>query len=387
MATRTTTTRTTRAAPEPSADPSAVPTLEDLVTAYRDCRRNKRNSASALAFEQHVERNLAALYRGLLDGTYSPGPSVCFVVMHPKPREVWAADFRDRIVHHLLYNRIAPRFHARFIAASCACIPGRGTLYAGQHLEHDVRAITHNWSRPAFYLKCDLANFFVAIDKRVLFDQLARHVTEPWWLALARQVLFHDPRPDVDVRSPAHVLARVPPHKSLFNAPVHCGLPIGNLSSQFFANVYLNGLDQFIKHQVGARRYVRYVDDFILLHESTAWLRDAHDAIEAFLPERLGANLNPRKTILQPIARGIDFVGHIVKPWRREVRPRIVTAALRRIEDMPAPDVVQAVNSYMGLLRQSPAAHHQRALVANAARKRGHCVDAALTKAFNRGAP
>ncbi|HBO82067.1 MAG TPA: reverse transcriptase, partial [Cupriavidus sp.] len=136
-----------------------------MVAAYFDCRRRKRNTHSALVFEQRLERNLRDLHDELMDGSYKPGRSICFVVTRPKPREVWAADFRDRVVHHLLYNQIAPRFHASFIADSCACIPGRGTLYAAERLEAKVRSITQNWVHPAWYLKCDLANFFVSIDK------------------------------------------------------------------------------------------------------------------------------------------------------------------------------------------------------------------------------
>jgi hypothetical protein len=384
MATRTTTTRTRRAERGLSADPNAaLPTFEALLDAYLDCRRTKRNSVSALAFEQYLERNLIDLHTELLEGSYRPGRSVCFVVLKPKPREVWAADFRDRIVHHLLYNRIAPRFHARFIAASCACIPGRGTLYAGKRLEHDVRSVTANWSRPAFYLKCDLANFFVAIDKVVLFEQLRRQVSEAWWLELARLVLFHDPRENVDVRSTSRLLALVPPHKSLFNAPDNTGLPIGNLSSQFFANVYLDDLDQFVKHRIGARRYVRYVDDFVLLHESAQWLDQALHAVEGFLP-CIGARLNPRKTILQPIDRGIDFVGHVIKPWRRTTRPRTVATALRRLEHVAAEDLVPVANSYFGLLRQASHSHTDRAHLANAVRDRGHSVNRALTQTFRK---
>ena len=367
----------------PSADPTAA-TFEELVAAYLDCRRNKRNSPSALAFEQALERNLCDLHAELLDGTYRPGRSICFVVTRPKPREVWAADFRDRVVHHLLYNRIAPRFHAAFTADTCACIPGRGTLYAADRLEHQVRSITRNWSRPAHYLKCDLANFFVAIDKTVLHDQLATRVHEAWWLRLAETILFHDPRVDVDVRSAPGLLHLVPPHKSLFNAPAHTGLPIGNLSSQFFANVYLDALDQFVKHRLQARRYVRYVDDFVLLHESPQWLNEALAEITTFLPERLHAHLNPRKTILQPVDRGIDFVGHVIKPWSRTTRRRTVAAALHRIERMPAGDVFEAGNSYLGLLRQATHSHTQRARLANALRKRGHSVKTDLTKIYRR---
>ena len=380
-ATRTTTTRATPAASEPSADSSPF-TFEDLVVAYLDCRRTKRNSASALAFESRLERNLCELHEQLLAGEYQPGRSICFVVTRPKYREVWAADFRDRVVHHLLYNRISPRFHAGFVASSCACIPGRGTLYAAQLLEHDVRAVTQNWSRPAHYLKCDLANFFVAIDKHVLCAQLGRRVTEPWWMRLAETILFHDPRLDVDVRSPRQLLQRVPAHKSLFNAPQDHGLPIGNLSSQFFANVHLDALDQHAKHHVKARRYVRYVDDFVLLHESTAWLTAALADIESWLPRVLGARLNPSKTILQPVARGIDFVGHVVKPWSRTTRRRTVNGAVHRIERMPADDLFTVANSYFGLLRQATHSHADRARVANALRYRGHSIKADLTKTY-----
>ena len=350
--------------------------------AWLDCRRTKRNSASALAFEQHAERNLGQLFDELQAGTYRPGRSICFVVTRPKPREVWAAAFPDRIVHHLLYNRIAPRFHASFVAGSSACIPGRGTLYAATRLAHDVRSVTQNWSRPASYLKCDLANFFVAIDKHVLFEQLCRRVHEPWWRDLTRLVLFHDPRVDVDVRSPPALLARVAPHKSLFNAPADTGLPIGNLSSQFFANVFLDDLDQFAKHRLQARRYVRYVDDFVLLHESPQWLHQAHQRIAEFLPEQLHAQLNPRKTILQPVERGIDFVGHVIKPWSHTTRPRTVRQALHRIETMPAAELYAAGNSYLGLARLAEQSHQDQVAIARALLKRGHAVDGALTRIF-----
>ena len=384
-ATRTTTTRSTRAVAEPSADSNPY-AFEALVQAYLDCRANKRNTASALAFEERLEANLVELHEELCSGQYRPGRSICFVITRPKPREVWAADFRDRIVHHLLYNHISPRFYASFIANSCACIPGRGTLYAAKRLEHDVRAITQNWSRPAFYLKLDLANFFVAIDKHILHAQIAAKVPEGWWLDLADTILFHDPRTDVELRGSAALLARVPPHKSLFNAPADTGLPIGNLSSQFFANVHLDALDQFCKHQIGARHYVRYVDDFILLHESPQWLHQAHQRIESWLPERLGAQLNPTKTILQPIERGIDFVGHVIKPWRRTTRRRTMTTAISRLRTMPDDETFTAGNSYLGLLRQAIHSHADRADLANVLRWRGHAVKSDFSKIYRRSA-
>ena len=386
-ATRTTTTRAPSSASAPSANQaerhSADFSFAELVQAYFDCRHNKRNTASAVLFEQDLERNLHRLHDELQSGSYTPGRSICFVVTRPKPREVWAADFRDRIVHHLLYNRVSPRFYAGFIGDSCACIPGRGTLYAARRLEAKVRSITQNWSRTAHYLKLDLANFFVSIDKCILRDLLAARITEPWWMRLAETILFHDPRQDFEYRGNPGLLARVPPHKQLARQQAHLGLPIGNLSSQFFANVYLDVLDQHVKHRIGARHYIRYVDDFVLLHESPQWLNAARAEIEAFLPARLNARINPTKTILQPVDRGIDFVGHVIKPWRRQARRRTVRTALARIEHLPADQTLETINSYLGLLRHTDG-HHDRARLANAARRRGHVVDGNLTKAYRR---
>lgn len=386
-ATRIGTTPTTSAALAPSAAQltrhHADFSFEELVQAYLDCRCNKRNSASALAFEANLERNLCRLYDELMDGSYKPGKSICFVITRPKPREVWAAEFRDRIVHHLLYNRISPRFYAGFIADSCACIPGRGTLYGAKRLESKIRSITQNWSKPAHYLKLDLANFFVSIDKRVVRELLAKRV-DGWWLELAELVLFHDPRLDFELRGDADLLARVPAHKRLTSQPSHIGLPIGNLSSQFFANVLLDALDQHIKHDLRCRHYVRYVDDMVLLHESPQWLNAAHADIEAWLPQYLGLRLNPSKTILQPVERGVDFVGQVIKPWRRYTRRRTFNDAISRAKQIPADELFETANSYFGLLRQASHSHCDRIRLANVLRYRGHCINKGFTKIFRK---
>lgn len=388
MATRTTTTRTTRTARAPSAASNGFSTghagfsFEALAQAYFDCRRTKRNSNSALAFELDLERNLMQLHTELNSGTWQPGPSICFVVTHPKPREVWAADFRDRIVHHLLYNHIGARIERTFIADSCACIVGRGTLYAAQRLEAKARSITENWRRPAHYLKCDLANFFVSIDKHVLAEQLRKAIPEQPWQALAMQILWHDPRENFQLRSPHRLLNRVPQHKRLTAQPAHLGLPIGNLSSQFFANVYLNALDQFVKHRLQAKHYIRYVDDFVLLHHSPQQLNTWREQIEAFLAARLHAQLNPSKTILQPAARGIDFVGQVILPHRRITRRRVVDNALRRAARVAAEQLRETANSYFGQLRQATHSQAARRRLTKALLLRGRTVDIGMTKTF-----
>lgn len=381
-ATRTTGTRTTKPAFSPSADyyDSDI-TYEELIVAWLDCRRNKRNKRSALEFERYAERNLYELWLDLNNRTYRPAQSITFVITRPKAREVWAAMFRDRIVQHVVYNRIGPQFERSFIADSCACIKGRGTLYAAKRLESKIRSITENWKKPAFYLKIDLANFFVSISKPILLELLLAKVSEPFWRWLTEVVVMHDPREDFEYHGDPTLIEKVPPHKRLMNHGADFGLAIGNLISQFCANVLLNELDQFVKHRLKVKRYIRYVDDAVILDESPQRLNEILAEIRAFLP-RIGVRLNDSKTILQPIDRGVDFVGQVIKPWRRETRRRTFNEALRRVAQAPTEGVHQMANSYFGLLRQASANHHDRARLANVVRDQGHAVDAAFTKTY-----
>lgn len=389
-ATRIGTTRTTRTRSSSSAKSflhrHAAFSFRDLHRAYYNCRSHKRRTKSALRFEIGLETNLFNLWQALVSGTYSIGRSICFAITHPKPREVWAAEFIDRIVQWLLINKIADRFYRSFIADSCACIPGRSTLYAAERLEAKVRSVTQNWSRPAYYLKCDIANFFVSIDKSIVFELLAKRIPEHWWLELTRQILWHDPRHDYETRGSVEDLAKVPRHKRLAEQPHTHGLPIGNLSSQFFANVLMDVLDQFIKHRLGVRHYIRYVDDFVLLHESpqvlNAWLSE----IMEFLPARLHLELNTSKTILQPIPRGVDFVGQIVKPWRRCLRRRTLRYAELQVAKAKPADLLATTNSYLGLCRQASKSHNDQARICRAAWRRGHSVEGDLSKIHRRKA-
>ncbi|MDF3822980.1 RNA-directed DNA polymerase, partial [Leptospira sp. 96542] len=236
------------------------------------------------------------------------------------------------------------------------------------------------------YLKCDLANFFVSIDKTILLERLRRRIppseASSFWLWLAETTLLHDPREDYEQRGNPTLFAKVPAHKRLLNAPALTGLPIGNLPSQFFANVLLDGLDQHVKHSLRMRHYGRYVDDFYLLHPSAQRLNEALADITAWLPEHLGCQLNPRKTVLQPLARGIDFVGQVIKPWRRTPRGSTVATALHRLTDTPAQDLHTVGNSYLGLFGQASHGHSTQAKVARQLRLRGHTVAGDLSKVY-----
>ncbi|AXK61501.1 reverse transcriptase [Burkholderia sp. IDO3] len=331
-----------------------------------------------------LARNIVEITESLVSGTYVPGPSKCFVITHPKAREVWAATFPDRVVQHLLYDHIHERFERTFIADTYACIKGRGTMRAAEALETKIRSITQNWTRPAYYLKCDIANFFVSIPKPLLLELFLAKIDEPFWRWLTEVVLMHDPRIDFKFIGDRALMDLVPPHKRLLDRPAEFGLPIGNLMSQFGANVLMNPFDQFVKHVLRVRHYARYVDDFIFLDESPARLNEILAEVTAFLPSKLGVKLNPSKTILQPVDRGVDFVGQVIKPWRRSTRKRTRNEALSRISIVPDGDVHQVANSYFGLLRQATASHHDRARLANVVRSRGHTVDRDFTKTYRR---
>lgn len=294
---------------------------------YRRCRRNKRNTVNALAFEINAEANLLALSRELRDHTYRPGRSICFITDGPKPREVFAADFRDRVVHHLLVSHQERILEPRFIHDSYACRRGKGALAASDRLMVFLRKITANGRRPAWALKLDVANFFPSIHKKTLFEILSQKVTDPELLWLTRNIVFHDPTTNYRFKSrrkkvdaPGTPSYPVPPHKSLFGKQNERGLPIGNLTSQFWGNVYLNELDHFIKRKLRCKYYLRYVDDMILLAEGRELLAEWAKSIEGFLHKRLKLAIRSEMATPFSAGNGIDFVGW--KTWWNRRLPR-----------------------------------------------------------------
>jgi retron-type reverse transcriptase len=312
-----------------------------------------------------AEKNLFQLFEELRDGTYKIGKSIAFVVDQPTVREIWASGFRDRIVHHIIYNRLTPIFHPAFITTSFACIPGRGSIEASNQLWQGMRSITENWQKNSYFLKADVRSFFVSIHKPTLFSILEKKIqlkipsSVPWLLNLIEQVLFHDPKLNCFCKSKPSAFERVPKHKSLFHIEKDKGLPIGNLTSQFFANVYLNELDQFVKHHLQAKYYYRYVDDFVLLNDSPQILNDQYKKIDEFLSEKLKLDLHPFKKQIGRISHGVDFVGFIHKPYRRYLRNRTVnkmksaidTRGFVDINKYEATGLCRSLNSYFGLLR------------------------------------
>ena len=319
--------------------------FENLHRQYLICRRNKRNTLNALRFEARQEQNLLDLQAALIDRTYVPSRSVCFFVQKPKLREIFAADFRDRVVHHVLVDYLERIWEPIFIHDSYACRKGKGVHAGVERLTRFIRQITRNGSRPAWYLQLDVHNYFMSIDKRILFDLLAPNIADDDALWLTKVLVFHDCTENFVIKGDAGLLEKMPPHKTLFHAPPGKGLPIGNLNSQFFANVYLNELDQFVKHRLKCRHYLRYCDDFVLLAESPEQLMAWREQIARWLHERLRLQLNPKRQRLRPVSDGVDWLGYIVRGDYRLVRRRVVGSLRDKLRAFRA-ELVVATESH-----------------------------------------
>ncbi|MBD3338829.1 MAG: hypothetical protein GF353_06965 [Candidatus Lokiarchaeota archaeon] len=296
-------------------------TFQQIYRAYIECRQNKRNTPDALLFECNQEENLIQLVDALNSRSYRPATSVCFYIKQPKIREIFAAHFRDRIVHHLVYNRLSPIWEKIFIDQSFACRPGKGTHKGATVLQNYLRKITHNGKRKGYYLKLDIHNYFMSINKNILYKILCKKCFDDELKWLLSIIIFHDPTLDYETQ---HSTYRCPDNKSLFNAPTDCGLPIGNLTSQFFANVYLNTFDQFVKHILKCRFYVRYVDDFILLSDNREQLLAWKKRIIEFLHDQLQLHINEKATRLDSIFNGVDFAGFVIRPFYSLCRRRVI---------------------------------------------------------------
>ncbi len=299
-------------------------TFENLWRAYIACRRRKRGTLNAQQFESRLLDNLQFLLDGLQNRTYRPSSAICFVQKKPKLREVFADDFSDRVVQHLLVNHLEPLYEPLFIHDSYACRRGKGTHAAVQRLRCFQRRTVQRGGGRAWYLKEDVAGFFMNIDKTVLFNLLQRRVVDQEALWLTKVIIDRDCTQNCRFKGNAKLLQRIPPHKTLFKVPPGKGLPIGNLTSQFFANVYLNELDQFVKRDLRCKEYIRYCDDFVLLAETPEILRQQRKAIAAYLGRILLLRLNPGQHRLQPVSNGIDFLGYVTRPSHVLVRRRVV---------------------------------------------------------------
>lgn len=322
--------------------------LDELWRAYELARKGKRKTVDEHRFELNDMENITLLRESILRRCYEPSRGVTFVVHDPVVREIVAAPFRDRVIHHFLFNICSDWWDRRFIVDSYSCRKGKGVLFGQKRLAQHVRRATQNYTKPAFAVSLDIQSYFISLNHDKLMErinwglerQFQPHVPvedlssqyliqngircQPYdrdrlyqtVKYLWHQIIYDDPMRDITVRGSKAEWAALPPHKSLFNRKPGCGIVIGNLTSQLISNIFLDQLDRFVTIDLGYKHYGRYVDDFYIvvpMERKAQLLRDI-DIIKHYLSDELDLTLHPHKQRKQPVDKGVPFIGAVVYP-------------------------------------------------------------------------
>lgn len=299
---------------------SEIATFENLYLAYRQARKGKRAKAPVADFELNFESQLIKLQEELLSLTYKPGAYRNFIVYEPKKRLVSAAPFRDRVVHHALCRVIEPIWDARFHSKSYACRMGKGT--------HAAIDQAHKWVRRYPYVfHGDIVKYFPSVDHQILMGLITKKIRDPKVIWLAQTIL--DTGRDIQPQEQPLLYF---PGDDLFAALRPRGLPIGNLTSQFWANVYLNELDTFVSQELHCHAYLRYMDDFLLFSDSKAELNIWKNAIRDFLGAWLRLMMHANKSVVIPTRTGLNFCGMVLFPEKRKLRRTSIMRFLTRLK-------------------------------------------------------
>ncbi len=279
----------------------------NLELAFVKARKRKTKKKEVIAFESHLKENLVQLQADLSFLVYSPKPLKTFIIHDPKTRKISKSDFCDRIVHHALCNIIEPIFEKSFIYDSYANRIGKGAFKAIERFEEFSRKESHNYRKATYVLKADIKHYFENVNHLTLLKILQKHIQDQKVMSLIKIILS--------------------------NYSKEKGMPLGNLTSQFFANVYLNELDQFIKHKLKVKYYIRYVDDFVILHNSKKQLIERKETIGAFLKDYLALELHPDKSKIISMTKGVDFLGFKIFPHYRLLKKRNLLKFKRKLTE------------------------------------------------------
>ena len=303
--------------------------LQDIYDAYFDCRRHKRWTWESIEFELNdYNEELKILLEEINSRTYKIGRSTCFIVYLPKIREVFAALFRDRIVHHLIINCLRPYFEKYFIDSCYSCREGKGTLYGQLDIFDKIKQASQNYTRECYITKFDCTAYFMSIDRELLWNKLETFIINNYFesnrnllLWLINLVIFNDPTKDCIFKSNPNCWNQLPKNKSLFYSG-NKGLPIGNFTSQWFGNFYLTDYDiwAFFNYFY----YGRYVDDIISIQFNKREYKKFYKESREFLIENNKINLNPNKIYIQYYNKGVNFIGAVLKNNRMYVSNSIL---------------------------------------------------------------
>ncbi|MCL5667284.1 MAG: reverse transcriptase/maturase family protein [Patescibacteria group bacterium] len=298
--------------------------LENLFTAWQEFLPGKKKKQDVQEFGVWLTDNILQLHDDLANFSYVHGSYKAFNISDPKPRNIHKATVRDRVLHHAIYRKLYPFFEKVFIADSYSCQIGKGTHKALSRFKKFYQQASKNNRRTVWVLKCDIRKFFASIDHKILLKILASYIPDENILWLLGQVI-----------------------KSFHFGADNKGLPLGNLTSQLFCNVYMNKFDQFVKHRLKVKYYVRYADDFVFLSYSRDALLTLVPKIATFLDERLKLSLHPDKIFIKTLASGVDFLGWVNFPHHRVMRNVTKKRMFRGLKKRPKNPTLQ---SYLGLI-------------------------------------
>ena len=355
--------------------------LAELTKAFYLARRAKRTTNDEQSFEMRMHENLLQLRDDILDGTYKPGHGIAFIVHEPVIREIFAAPFRDRVVHHFLYIGVAEWWDRRLIYDCYSCRVGKGTLFGIKRMAHHIQAVTNGYRDPAYSIKLDVQGYFMSLPRSRLFERIVWGLDRQFQEKGARyeiykrvwkEVIFDDPIVGVRKRGNLKDWDILPKSKSLFCQPPGKGIVIGNLSSQLLSNIYLDMLDRFIVYDPGYKHYGRYVDDFYLIvtPEEFAQAKKDLKKIDVFLTD-LGLKLHPKKIHIQEVRKGTAFLGMVVYPGRivpgKRVQRNYQEALYKMVGSGTHTDRgLDVVTSYMGMMKHVDGRKTQERLFARA---------------------
>ena len=347
--------------------------LAELYAAWHLARRHKVKKHYVRVFDRKADENIRAICDALYTRNYHPEPSSCFIFERPKKREVFAAQFADRVVHHLYYNMTHRIYERTFIEDSYSCIQGRGTHYGIERLKQHIKAESDNYRKECWVMSLDIRGYFMHIDRRILLDiakgslrkmathRVAADSRQTWadvvdidflcWLT--EQIVMLDPKVSCKVVGRPEDWNGLDYNKSLFHTPDGCGLPIGNLTSQLLSNVYLNEFDQFMKREMKCKHYGRYVDDSYVVSCDKRWMLSLVPTIDDFLHQRLHLELHRGKTQLHEVHRGVEFLGGFIKPYRTYMSNGAVRRLRYNVHKLPGNNpakLFRSINSMLGVL-------------------------------------
>jgi retron-type reverse transcriptase len=311
--------------------------VENLLTAWQEFKKGKGKRIDVGEFEMNLMDNILELHRDLSNHTYKHGSYQAFNVCDPKPRNIHKATVRDRILHRAIYRILYPFFDRIFISDSFSCRNNKGTHKAVNRFRKFAHKTSENNMRTCWILKCDIKKFFANIDHEILLDILNVYIPDNDIVWLLKQII-----------------------SSFSSTRQGIGLPLGNLTSQLFANIYMNELDKFAKHKLRIKHYIRYADDFVILSDNKQWLEDISNSIGGFLKEKLNLNLHPNKIFIKTLNSGVDFLGYVDFFEHRILRTNTKRRMFKNLkikknhlkqEIVSENEFNQSFQSYLGILK------------------------------------